>query len=150
MENIIVNLLDELNNNVIDRDYITRIFSIYSELTDAEAISYIYLKNIVNSLPKNHNIYVYKHNNKPVGLVTLIIEKKLIHSGGIVGHIEDLAVDKEYRNLSIGKKLLQYCIDLSRINGCYKVILNCNKNLEKYYEKNNFVNTGMFMSYRIV
>lgn len=146
----IVTLRNEIINNNIDDDYISNIFKIYNELTDAKEISYISFKNIVTQFPKKHEIYVYKYNNKAIGLITLIIESKLIHSGGRVGHIEDLAVDKEYRNISIGKTLIEYCIDISRANACYKVILNCNDDLEKYYIKNNFVNTGNFMTYKIL
>lgn len=146
----ISNLRDELSNNIIDEIYLSKVFKIYRELTDAPNISYINLKNIILSLPKQHNIYVYKHNNEPAGLITLIIEQKLIHAGGRVGHIEDLAVDKQHRNMSIGKTLIEYCIDRCIENGCYKVILNCNNKLENYYINNNFVNTGIFMSYRIL
>ena len=145
----IVTLRNEIINNNIDKDYLSTIFKIYSELTDAKEISYISLKNIVTQLPKKHEIYFYKYNNKPVALITLIIENKLIHSGGLVGHIEDLAVDREHRNMSIGKTLIDYCIDISRSNGCYKVILNCNNDLEQYYTNNKFVNTGNFMTYKI-
>ena len=145
----IVTLRNEIVSNLIDSDYLSTIFKIYRELTDAKEISYISLKNIVTQLPEKHEIYVCKYNNKPVGLITLIIESKLIHSGGLVGHIEDLAVDREYRNMSIGKTLIEYCIDRCRSSGCYKVILNCNDELEKYYIKNNFVNTGNFMTYKI-
>ena len=145
----IVTLRDEIINNNIDRDYLSTIFKIYSELTDAKEISYIMFKNIVTKLPEKHEIYVYKYNDKPVGLITLIVESKLIHSGGLVGHIEDLAVDREHRNMSIGKSLIEYCINRCRSSGCYKVILNCNDELESYYVKNNFVNTGNFMTYKI-
>ena len=122
----IVTLRNEIVSNLIDSDYLSTIFKIYRELTDAKEISYISLKNIVTQLPEKHEIYVYKYNNKPVGLITLIIESKLIHSGGLVGHIEDLAVDREYRKMSIGKTLIEYCIDKCRCSGCYKVILNYN------------------------
>lgn len=145
----IVRLKEELKENIIDYDYLLRIFNIYSELTDAREIPYATFKNIVLSLPNNHEIYVYKYDNYPVGLITLIIEKKLIHGGNLVGHVEDLAVHRDYKNMSIGKTLLNYCIDKCRIAGCYKLILNCNERLKTYYEKNNFVNTGFFMTYKI-
>ena len=145
----IVTLRSEIISNIIDYNYLSSIFKIYRELTDAEEISYIDFKNIVTKMPDSNEIYVYKYNNKPVGLITLIIENKLIHSGGRVGHIEDLAVDREYRNLSIGKTLIKYCIDKCRLIDCYKVILNCKTDLEKYYISNNFKNTGNFMTYKI-
>ena len=146
----VVTLRNEITSNVIDYNYLTSIFRIYRELTDAQEISYIDFKNIVTKMPESNEIYVYKYNNKPIGLITLIIENKLIHSGGRVGHIEDLAVDREYKNMSIGKTLINYCIDKCRLNGCYKVILNCKTDLEQYYIKNNFVNTGLYMTYRVV
>lgn len=146
----ITNLRDELSNNKIDEIYLSKVFKIYRELTDAPNISYINLKNIILSLPKQHNIYVYKHNNEPVGLITLIIEQKLIHAGGRVGHIEDLAVDKNYRNIGIATKLISYCINISQQEGCYKVILDCNKELEQFYKKNNFSQTGYFMTLKII
>ena len=149
MSFIIDTLRNEIKNNMIDNNYLSLIFKIYNELTSAKEIPLITLKNIVNSLPGNHEIYVCKCDNKPVGLITLIIESKLIHSGGRVGHIEDLAVDKEYRNMYIGKALINHCIVKSRSIGCYKVILNCNDKLKDYYIKNNFVNTGNYMTYKI-
>ena len=31
----------------------------------------------------------------PVGMGTLLLEKKIIHNLGIVGHIEDIIIDKK-------------------------------------------------------
>lgn len=145
----IVTLRNEIKNNMIDNEYLSLIFKIYNELTSAKELPFIVFKNIVNSLPENQEIYVCKYNNVPAGLITLIIESKLIHSGGRIGHIEDLAVNKDYRNMNIGKTLINHCIIKCRSNNCYKVILNCSNNLEKYYERNNFTNTGNFMTYKI-
>ena len=48
----IVTLRNEILDNVIDEDYLSTIFKIYNELTDAKEISYLSLKNIVIQLPK--------------------------------------------------------------------------------------------------
>ena len=64
---------------------------------------------------------------------------------GKVAHIEDLVVDKEYRKKGISKLLIDKCINYAKNEQCYKIILNCNKNLIKFYEKNNFYNSGFQM-----
>ena len=146
----IVKLSDEIIDNKIDEKYLQQIFNCYRGLTDAPTLPFIKLRNIVLNLPDKHSIYVCKIDNKPVGLITLIIEQKLIHSGGLVGHIEDLCVDKDHQKKGIAEKLINYCIDVSRQNGCYKTILDCKKELVEFYKDKKFVNEGAYMCYRIV
>ena len=43
-------------------------------------------------------------NQRIVGTGTLLIERKVIHSCGLVGHIEDVVVHSDYRGLSLGKR----------------------------------------------
>ena len=45
----IVRLKEEIKENIIDYDYLLRIFNIYSELTEAREIPYATFKNIVLS-----------------------------------------------------------------------------------------------------
>ena len=84
-------------------------------------------------------------NNRVVGIATLILEHKFIHDGGIVGHIEDVIVYSEYRNQDIGSKLIKYVIAEAKRVGAYKVILDCDLDVSKFYEKLGFVkyNIGM-------
>ena len=150
MDYEILKLRDEIVNNKIDEKYLEQIFNCYSGLTDSRILSYIMFRNIVLNLPDKHQIYVYKIDNKPLGLITLIIEQKLIHSGGLVAHIEDLCVDKDHQKNGIAQKLINYCIDVSRQNGCYKTILDCKKDLIEFYKDKNFVHEGAYMCYRIL
>ena len=152
MDFIIVKLRDEITNNLVkvDREYLEQIFNCYRALTDAPTIPWINFKNIVINAPSTQEIYVYKVDSIPVALITLIIEQKLIHSGGLVGHIEDLAVDPKYQNRGIAKHLIQYCINCAREKGCYKVILDCKKELVDFYKHNNFKQEGNYMCYRII
>ena len=151
MDFIIVKLRDEITNNLVkvDQEYLEQIFNCYRALTDAPTIPWIKFKNIVTNAPATQEIYVYKVDSIPVALITLIIEQKLIHSGGLVGHIEDLAVDPEYQNRGIAKHLIQYCINCAREKGCYKVILDCKKELVEFYKHNYFKEEGAYMCYRI-
>ena len=41
------------------------------------------------------------------GNVALLLEKKFIHSGGYIGHIEDVAVHPEFQGHGIGKALIE-------------------------------------------
>src|SRR5947207_3011814 len=68
--------------------------------------------------------YVAKIEDRVVGTATLLIERKFIHHGGLVGHIEDVAVHKDYQRQGIGTSLVKHITEEARKLGCYKVILN--------------------------
>ena len=72
-----------------------------------------------------------------VGSGTIIIEPKIIHGGKSGGHIEDIIVHPHYRNQGIAQSILNKLIDYSK-RDCYKVILNCNPNMEAFYNKAGF------------
>jgi len=96
----------------------------------------------------NHKIFVIEsnQNKKIIGTITILIEKKLIHNLSCVGHIEDVIVDKNFRGLGLGKKLVDYAITYCKNNSCYKVILNCNENLIHFYENCGFLHKNYEMS----
>jgi len=145
MSFIIVKLRDEIADNKVDENYLNWIFKSYRQLTDAPNISWYDFRHIVTNLPPLHEIYVYKIDDNPVALVTLIVEQKLIHSGSRVGHIEDLVVDEAYQGQGIAKRLIEYCINNCRVYGSYKVILDCRPELVDFYKGNNFEEGGAYM-----
>lgn len=114
-------------------------------LIEPIVLTFSKLKKIISELPVKHNIYLYMTDNKIVGAITLIIEQKLIHNGKCCGHIEDFVVLEEYRSQGIGGLLMDYVINISKKNNCYKCILDCNENLESYYKKKGFVIKGIYM-----
>lgn len=91
------------------------------------------------------NIYVGVINEKIVGCCTLLVENKIIHNGGKVGHIEDVTVDSLYRGKGIGKQLIDYCVKVARDQKCYKVILDCDEKNVGFYEKCGFKTHGVCM-----
>ena len=119
----------------------------YFGFNDKKILDFKNLKSLIERLPKNHNIFFYLINNKIVGAITLIIEQKIIHSGGKVGHIEDFVVLDEYRNKGIGSLLYNYVKILCEQNKCYKMILDCNDIIENYYIKKGFIKKGSYMTY---
>ena len=77
-------------------------------------------------------------DNSIVGTATILYEHKFIHNGGIVGHIEDLVIKESCRGRGYGKYLLEFLRDRSEKKGCYKIVLNSEKNTEKFYKKAGF------------
>jgi len=121
------------------------IINLLKQLTHAPDITECVFHNILYSLKNNHHIYLYLKNNKVVGMVTLIVEQKLIHGGKLVGHIEDLVVDKNYNGQGIATELLTYAIQIAKDTNCYKIILNCDKRMVAFYEKSGFTSEEVQM-----
>ena len=86
----------------------------------------------------NHVIFVAILDGKVVGSTTLLIEPKFIHNGGLVGHIEDVVVNKEFQGQKIGEKLILASLDYAKNAGCYKTILDCLDDVKQFYEKLGF------------
>jgi len=86
----------------------------------------------------NHIIIVAEINGIIVGSTTLLIEQKFIHEGGIVGHIEDVVVKKEFQGKKIGEKIIKYVLELAKKHDCYKTILDCSDEVKPFYEKIGF------------
>jgi glucosamine-phosphate N-acetyltransferase len=103
------------------------------------------LKNIKQN--PNHIIHVAIGDKKIVGSTTLFIEQKFIHDGGLVGHIEDVVVRKDYEGQGIGMKLVISLLDVAKQRKCYKTILNCEDNLRQFYEKIGFKKATNEMRY---
>ena len=89
-------------------------------------------------LNQKHIIIVAEINGRIVGATTLLIEPKFIHQGGIVGHIEDVVVDKEFQGQKIGEKIVKYVLGIAKNNDCYKTILDCSDDVKQFYEKLGF------------
>ena len=91
----------------------------------------------INNNP-DHIIAVAEKDHKVVGAATLLLETKFIHNGGIVGHIEDVVVDKNFQGQKIGEKIIKYLLDVAKNQGCYKTILDCTDEVKPFYEKLGF------------
>lgn len=140
----------KLSENLLSENFIIKLFNLLSQLTESTIINKDKILEIIRNLPNNHYIYVcINENNLPIGIVTIIIEQKLIHGGQCVAHIEDLVVDKDFNGMGIATKLINKCINTAKDNNCYKIILDCKEELIPFYNKNNFVNQGFCMRYNI-
>ena len=70
-----------------------------------------------------------------MGMGTLLIEYKIIHRFGKVGHIEDIIISKKYRGKGLGKFLVKNLMNIAENDfHVYKVILNCSESNIPFYE----------------
>ncbi len=95
----------------------------------------------INSTP-DYTIAIAELEGKVVGATTLLIEQKFIHNGGLVGHIEDVVVDKNHQGQKIGQKIMKFLLDIANDRGCYKTILDCTDDVKPFYEKLGFKPIG--------
>jgi len=83
-------------------------------------------------------VWVIEFEEKIIASVSLLLEQKIIHECGIVGHLEDVVVDRDYRKYGLGKFIIERIIKIARERGCYKLIGDCKSELLGFYEKNGF------------
>ena len=101
-------------------------------------------KEVFKKIDSNpdHIIAVAEFEGEIVGATTLLIEQKFIHEGGLVGHIEDVAVNEKFQGKKIGEKIMKYLLELAKNRGCYKTILDCTDDVKGFYEKLGFKHTA--------
>jgi glucosamine-phosphate N-acetyltransferase len=104
-----------------------------SSLADADMSYEEALKVFQSRLRAGQRTYVAKIDDRVVGTATLLVERKFIHHGGLVGHIEDVAVHKDFQRRGIGTSLVRHITEEARKLGCYKVILNCFEHVAPFY-----------------
>ncbi len=145
------------NKNYIARylelnDYNKDYCNLLEQLTVINNITYdMFNKQFINiANNENHYIIVIEdlQKKKIIGSGTLLIENKFIHDCKNVGHIEDIVINKQYRNNKLGGKLIKILVNIATKNNCYKVILNCSNNLITYYKKIGFGKEINSMVYR--
>ena len=73
-----------------------------------------------------------------IGTITLLIERKFIRDGALVGHIEDVAVRNNLEGKGIGGQLVKHAVQKAASEGCYKVILDCSEKNVSFYKKCGF------------
>lgn len=78
----------------------------------------------------------------------LFVERKLIHSFGKVGHIEDIAVASSEQGKKLGLAIITRLSQMAQEAGCYKVILDCSTDNVGFYEKCGYKDAGIEMAKR--
>ncbi|KAJ9654206.1 Glucosamine-phosphate N-acetyltransferase-like protein [Neophaeococcomyces mojaviensis] len=86
-------------------------------------------------------------SSRVVGTGAVIVERKFIHNMGMVGHIEDIAVDKNQQGKKLGLRIIQALDYVAENVGCYKCILDCSEANEGFYVKCGFKRAGLEMAH---
>jgi len=73
-----------------------------------------------------------------IGSVSVIIEQKIIHEGSKVAHIEDVVTRKGHEGKGVATAILKEVVEYARKRGCYKVLLDCDGQLIRFYERQGF------------
>ena len=141
-------LVRELDKVDLDNGF----FESLSNLSDVSGIDYNRALQLFNSIKLDpyHEIFVAVLNDgSVVGSITILIEKKFIHSCGKVAHIEDVVTRKGYEGRGIGSILVRKALDFAATHNCYKVILDCSNGNVAFYENNEFRRYGVSMRYNL-
>ena len=90
-------------------------------------------------------ILVAEHNNKVVGMVSIILLSRL-NRKRLEMYIPELVVAKLYQNKGVGRELLNSCIMLAQKNKCYRIRLesgNQRMDSHQFYKKEGFEQTSL-------
>ena len=104
---------------------------------------YLEIWNHFKSQP-NYLGFVAVEGEKVVGYGSILFAMKI--RGGKMGHIDEIAVDINYRHRGVGTLLLNKLCEIAKEENCYKVFLVTNKDNIKFYEKNEFKLSGFSLN----
>ena len=139
----------EIEENDLDNGF----FETLSNLSTVGGIktNEVLKKEIIKEIITNNDYIIIisedTESREVIGTATLFIEQKFIHNGGKVGHIEDVATRKGYEGRGIGKEIINKLITISRERGCYKIILDCDEKVSKFYEKIGFKKKAIMLRF---
>jgi glucosamine-phosphate N-acetyltransferase len=81
-----------------------------------------------------HLVIVDRATDQIIGVGSLVVERKFLRGLARVGHIEDIAVDKQQQGKKIGLRIINALTYISEQLGCYKTILNCSQsNIREFF-----------------
>ena len=129
-------------NNLSRKHYLQ-----YKTLIDSNITEDFFCDFIDNVLNKDHIIIILEDDDENmVGSGTIFIEKKLTYGGCNMGHIENILIYEKYRGNGYGEKMVNKLLEICRGKKCYRVDLNCNSELDNFYEKNGFEKKHLCMN----
>jgi len=129
--------LDLLNFRRLEKeDYDKNYLELLKQLTTVGDISKEKYETTFDKIEAE--VWVVEFEGKIIASVSLLLEQKVIHECGIVGRLEDVVVDKDYRKYGLGKFIIERIIKIAKEKGCYKLIGDCKSELLGFYEKNGF------------
>ncbi|KAI5964787.1 GNA1 [Candida pseudojiufengensis] len=133
-------------------DYSNNYIETLKVLTTVGNISEENFNKLFQEWSQNSHIYqphvILNKEGVVVSTGMLLLESKLIHECGKIGHIEDISVAKEEQGKKLGNYMVKSLASLAEQAGCYKVILDCSDHNVGFYEKCGFEVGGVEMVHR--
>jgi glucosamine-phosphate N-acetyltransferase len=123
------------------------VLSVLTVVTDPGEVAWRAQFNTMRSAPSTYYslVILNKTSDQIVGVGTVVIERKFLRGLGTVGHIEDIAVDKNQQGKKLGLRIIQALTHISENVGCYKTILNCSDaNVREYSQPSLRLHTNTF------
>jgi glucosamine-phosphate N-acetyltransferase len=111
------------------------VLSVLTVVTDPGEAAWTAQFYAMRAAPRTYYTLVIldKATDTIVGVGCVFIERKFLRGLGSVGHIEDIAVDKNQQGKKLGLRIIQALTYISENSGCYKTILNCSdSNVREY------------------
>ena len=90
--------------------------------------------------------YTTDQSTSLVATGTIVYETKFIHNCGMCAHIEDICVQEAFRKHGFGSILMRHLVEIAKLKGAYKIILDCSEELEGFYNKHSFHKHGIQMA----
>lgn len=132
-------------------DYYKGLGTLLGQLTTVGSMSFQDFQTVLSTcLKQGKHILVIEDMtlDKIVATGSIVIEHKLIHSCGKVGHIEDVVVNDQYRGQHIGKNMIRQLMAIGRAYHVYKFVLQCDEKNVPFYESLDFRKETVQMVYR--
>ncbi len=85
-----------------------------------------------------YRVFVAELDGQIVGTATLMIQQIFAHSGGRVGHIENVVARKGFEGKGIGSRLMERVIEEGKKERCYKIILSSAEKNVGFYKRFGF------------
>lgn len=131
-------------------DYERGVLEVLRVLTTVGEISRAQFQSLFDYWHKHNDTYftmvITDGNDKVVAVGSVVLERKIIHQCGLVGHIEDIAVLSTQQGNKLGLRLIHALTDIGHSQGAYKIILDCSEHNVPFYEKCGYTKSGTQMS----
>ena len=93
---------------LVAEDYHKGYLELLSQLTTVSEISFEQFSEQLKRM--SEHVYVMESGQKIIGTGTLLLEAKIIHQCGWVGHIEDIVIDQDHRGQHLGAQMIKYLV----------------------------------------
>jgi GNAT superfamily N-acetyltransferase len=126
---------------------IPRLLELYSQLSfKPEDYQFPSLKDCrkvfkEQSKVPGYSLLVAEEDGKVIGTTVLAILPGMAHGTAPFAVIEYVVVDDKKRSKGVGKALMDYCKDMAKKAGCYKIMLTSDKRRDrahKFYQSVGF------------